>query len=123
MRKPALRVLASSGQKLVRDPLADLARSFERHLRAKNRPGHTIASYMEAVRQFGDYLKASHRPADPALVERADVGRFTQYLLAKFKATTAANRFRSLQQFFRWCVDEEEISESRMPKDRFRAEG
>jgi hypothetical protein len=54
MSKPALRVVASTGPKLVRDPLADLARSFERHLRAKNRSEHTIATYVEAVRQFGD---------------------------------------------------------------------
>jgi site-specific recombinase XerD len=117
MSKSALRVVASTRPKLVRDPLADLARSFERSLRAKNRSEHTIASYMEAVRQFGDFLKGSHRPPDPALVERADVELFTQHLLAKFKPSTAANRFRSLQQFFKWCVEEEEIGASPMPKE------
>jgi integrase/recombinase XerD len=50
-------------------------------------------------------------------VERADVELFTQHLLAKFKPSTAANRFRSLQQFFQWCVDEEEIGASPMPRE------
>src|ERR1700726_3115524 len=109
MSKPALRVVASSRPKLVRDPLADLARSFERSLRPKNRSEHTIASYREAVRQFGEFLKPSHRPQDPAQVRRGDVELFVQHLLAKFKPSTASNRFRSLQQFFRWCVQEDEI--------------
>ena len=37
-------------------------------------------------------------------------------LLARYRPATAANRYRSLQQFFRWLVDEGEIPASPMAR-------
>jgi hypothetical protein len=41
----------------------DLARSFERHLRAGNMPSRTVEASLEAVGQFAAYRRTSEAPA------------------------------------------------------------
>ncbi len=41
---------------------------------------------------------------------------FIEDQLARLKPAIAANRYRSLQQFFRWLVDEGELKESPMAR-------
>ena len=61
--------------------LPDLARSFERHLRAENKSDRTVETYLEAVRLGpGHLLATGHRPPPtrmptaPATVDRAMAG-------------------------------------------------
>jgi integrase/recombinase XerC len=52
------------------------------------------------------------------VVTREHVSDFITDLLVKHSASTASVRFRALQQFFTWLVDEEEIAASPMAKLR-----
>lgn len=54
----------------------DLARSFERHLRAQNKSPRTVEAYLEAVSQFSTYLRA-HRRANRG-AGSADAGPHTR---------------------------------------------
>ena len=44
------------GPAMTPDHASSLLRSFERHLRAENRSEHTIASYLESLRQAEAFL-------------------------------------------------------------------
>src|SRR4051812_45129595 len=87
-----------------------LLRSFTRNLRARNRSPRTISSYLEAARLLSDHA------GDRDLLElgRADIEDFIAEQLRRLRPTSAAVRFRSLQQLYRWAVDEELIQSSPM---------
>jgi integrase/recombinase XerD len=86
----------------------DLARSFERYLRASNKSPRTIETYLEAVNGFGAHLAAtSKRLLEQA--HREDVETWMAALLARWKPTTAHNRYRGLHAFYRWLEEEEDI--------------
>jgi site-specific recombinase XerD len=100
-------------------PIPDLpanARSFARHLRAENKSPATITSYMAAVNDFDRFLEATGMPRRLAAIRREHIEAYIESLLGRLKPASAANRYRSLQQFFRWAVDEGEISDSPMTK-------
>ena len=90
----------------------DLARSFERHLRAGNKSPRTVEAYLEAVSQFAAYLRR-HRKAHGgrglAEARGEDVEAFIIDLLSRHKPSTANNRYRGLHAFYRWLEDEEEL--------------
>jgi len=95
-----------------------LVLSYRRHLLAENKAPRTIQTYLEALRRFSEYLAAQGMPIDPTLVTREHVEAFVADLLTRHKAATAANRYRALQTFFRWMVEEGEIATSPMAKMR-----
>ncbi len=90
--------------------------SFLLSLEAENKSPRTIQSYGEAVRQFAEHLIATAAPTDVAEIRREHVKAFIADLLGRFKSATAAVRYRSLQQFFRWALEEGEIEVSPMAK-------
>jgi site-specific recombinase XerD len=94
--------------------LPDLARSFERHLRAENKSDRTVETYLEAVRLLQAYL--ARRGVDLAEADRAQIEAFLADLLARWKPATAANRYRSLKVFYAWLEDEGEITADPMAK-------
>ena len=49
------------GPAMTPDYRPSLVRSFERHLRAENRSEHTIASYLESLRQAEAFLESRGR--------------------------------------------------------------
>jgi len=53
-------------------------------------------------------------PLQVGAIRREHVEAFLADILERFKPATAANRFRSLQQFFRWLLEEGEITEGPM---------
>lgn len=55
-------------------------------------------------------------PLAVAKIKREHIEGFVSELLEHRKPATAANRFRGLQQFFKWAIDEGEIKESPMAK-------
>jgi site-specific recombinase XerD len=92
------------------------AASFIRHLRAENLAPRTQETYAEAVEQFARYLADQGMPQDIANIRREHVESFIEYLLERFKPATANNRYRGLQAFFKWAVEEGEIKDSSMSR-------
>jgi site-specific recombinase XerD len=98
------------------DILANLA-SFTRHLRAENKAPSTIVTYSKAVEQFEAFLAEPRRrrPRRVADVRREDVEAFlVERSDAGMRPATLSQRFRSLQQFFKWLATEGEIKRSPM---------
>jgi site-specific recombinase XerD len=87
-----------------------LLRSFTRSLRARNRSPKTIAGHLEAARLLAEHAGG----ADLLTLTRADIDGFVADQLTRHRPTTAAVRFRSLQQFYRWAVEEELLPTSPM---------
>lgn len=97
--------------------LRSLLPSWTRALRAANRSPKTIQSYEEAALQFAAFLEASGMPRDVSRMTREHVEAFLDSLFTQGRAAkTVANRYRSLQQFFRWLEDDGEIRTSPMAK-------
>lgn len=92
------------------DASALTLRDFARSLRARNRSVKTIESYLDSGRQL-----AAFRPgADVATLSRRDIEDYLADVLSRLSASTAATRYRALQQLFKWCVEEELIASSPM---------
>jgi site-specific recombinase XerD len=87
-----------------------LLRSFARSLRARNRSPKTISSYLEAVRLLSKHAQGR----DLVSLRRSDIEAFLADQLDHHRPTTAAVRFRSLQQLYRWATEEELIEVSPM---------
>jgi site-specific recombinase XerC len=101
---------------------AGFLRDWDRSLRSANYPETTRYNYLLAAAQLGRYL-AEYSPnpdaADPCAVTRAHVEAFKAWMVATRSASTALNKRKGPQQFFKWLmVDEEEIDRS--PMDRVR---
>jgi site-specific recombinase XerD len=90
--------------------------SWARHLRAANRSPRTIQSYLEAANQLVAFLSERGMPTDAANIKREHVESYIECLLERWKPKTAAVRYRSLKQLFKWLVDEGEITASPMAK-------
>jgi site-specific recombinase XerD len=99
------------------DPsVADLVRSFELHLRAENKAGRTIETYLDALRLAAQFL--SSRGVQLEHARREDVEVFVADQLTRWKPATAANRYRSLRVFHGWLEAGGEIPSSPMAKMR-----
>ncbi len=108
---------ASTAPTILGD-LRPLVASFGRHLRASNLAPRTVQSYQEAAYQLVDFLAARGMPTSVASVKREHIESYIEDLLSRFTATTAAVRFRSLQQLFRFLVEDGEVTESPMARMR-----
>jgi site-specific recombinase XerD len=86
------------GPGMDRSASASLARSFERHLRAKNLSDGTVASYLVGVRQFNAFLQPYGRELTEAT--RADLEAFVAGLLARWSPATASTRYKQLQALY-----------------------
>jgi site-specific recombinase XerD len=91
-----------------------LADSFRRSLLAENKSPRTVQTYMEGLRLLGMFLAEQGMPTVVPNVKREHVEAFIADLLARQKPATANNRYRALQAFFKWAVDEGEIKASPM---------
>ncbi len=98
--------------------LVSLLPSWRRHLRAANLSDRTIQSYLEAADQFVAFLDAHGMPTAARAISREHIESFIEDVLSRHKPATAGSRYRSLQQLFRWLVDEGEINNSPMAKMR-----
>jgi hypothetical protein len=98
------------------DYAPSLLRSFERHLRAENRSGSTIESYLESIRQAEAFLAGRGRTLLDA--RRADLEAFLGDLLQRRAPATAATRYKVLRILYASLEEEEEIDASPMAKMR-----
>lgn len=108
----------SGAQSTAGADIAANAASFGRHLRAGNKAPATIHSYLDAIGRLEAFLEARGMPGTVGALRREHVEAFVEDQLARLKPASAANRYRSLQQFFRWLVDEGEIRDSPMARMR-----
>jgi site-specific recombinase XerD len=92
-----------------------LIEHWELHLRAANRSPKTIRSYIDTARMsFAEYLVEHRLPTDVAKITTTHVAAYQEDQLRRFSESTAAVRHRSLKVFFKWAVNEGEISSSPM---------
>jgi integrase/recombinase XerC len=108
---------------------------WDRSLRAANRPMSTRYNYELAVHQLAEFLAGDDLPrflsasgADPGLladsdaaedptdVQRKHVEWFLAWMIDTRSASTALNKYKGLQQFFRYLLDEEEIARNPMQR-------
>ncbi len=68
------------------------------------------------MRQLAAFLAARDLPLHVAAIEREHVEAFVADLGARFTSSTANNRYRGLQAFFRYLVDDEAIPVSPMAR-------
>jgi integrase/recombinase XerC len=104
---------------------AGYLRDWDRTLRAGNHPATTRYNYLLAVAQLGRYLAerspdpdADAAAGDPAVVTRAHVELFQAWMIDTRSASTALNKHKSLQQFFKFLLAEQEIDRSPMERVR-----
>jgi len=94
--------------------------SFARSLRAANNAPRTVQTYLDALGHFERFLAARGMPREGGAIRREHVEAFLVALQdSGRRAASVANRYRSLQQFFRWLVEDDEIQAS--PLARMRA--
>ncbi len=111
------RAIVTDSDAAVNLTLSDAAASWRRHLRAANKAPRTIQTYLDALDHFGRYLAGSGLPVDVGRIAPAHVESWLVALQDDGRrAASVANRYRSLQQFFRWLADEEEIPRSPMAR-------
>jgi site-specific recombinase XerD len=98
------------------DDLGELLDDWRVHLRARNRRPSTIASYLTVGRSFVDYLAKRGMPSSAGGVRREHVEHFIADLSDRVSPATTAKHYRSLQQLFRWLVEDGEITASPMER-------
>lgn len=115
----------------ITDPysgIAPLMRSFERTLLANGRSPLTIRAYMATLRRLADFLADAGMPLSVDALAREHIESFLVELRTGPRKSTkrgtsdglspasVALHYRCLQQFFKWCVLEDEIARSPMEK-------
>jgi site-specific recombinase XerD len=107
---PSLATDARAGVSRQSAPgLRPLVASWRRALLAENKSVNTVAVYTSAVERLEAYLAARGMPTHLPSISREHVESFIVELLRTRTAATAHNRFRALQQLFRWALEEGEI--------------
>jgi site-specific recombinase XerD len=91
-----------------------LGRYWRLSLRAQGKSKMTLATYLSALDRLADFLEANGMPTDAANVKREHVEAFIAHLLETRKPATASNRYRALQAYWRFLVEEGELTESPM---------
>ncbi|MHB8409853.1 MAG: tyrosine-type recombinase/integrase [Acidiferrobacterales bacterium] len=94
--------------------LETLAAAWQRSLLAVNRAPRTVGNYLDSLRLFRAWLAGEHLPTTVEALRREHIEAYLGAILAHWRASTAATRYRALQQLFRWCVEEDYIEASPM---------
>jgi site-specific recombinase XerD len=105
---------------------AAFLKDWDRSLRSGNYPSTTRYNYLLAAAQLGRYLaddghqdEVGEAAATPTAVTRRHVEAFQAWMVQTRSASTALNKHKALQQFFKWLtLDEEEIEQSPMLRVR-----
>lgn len=100
------------------DDLAALLPDWRTHLRARNVAPSTIVSYARVGTALLEYLRSTGMPTAVSAIRREHLEAFLADLVGRVAAATAAKHYRSLQQLFRWLVEDGEITASPMERMR-----
>lgn len=106
----------SGGQPSNSIPLSNIVPSWLRSLRAKNLSSRTADSYRLAAEQLAGHLEAEGLPTEVDAITADAVRGFLSHVLNTRASATAAQRYRSLTQLFKWLEREGEIESN--PMDR-----
>jgi site-specific recombinase XerD len=92
--------------------------SWRLQLEAANLSPRTIRAYTDDGALFAAFLAAKGMPTTAASIRREHVEAFIASELEWTAPSSAATRYRSLQQLFNWLDEEGEIASSPMAKMR-----
>ena len=90
--------------------------TFLEDLRSQNASQSTIDVYRDAVRQLAEFLATSGLSADPLTVGPDHIRSFITHLLDTRSSATANNRYRGLNRFFNWLVEQDYLPVSPMAR-------
>jgi site-specific recombinase XerD len=96
--------------------LSVLLPSWRLHLEARNLSPRTIRAYTDDGALLAAFLAGKGMPTATASIKREHVEAFIAAELVRTAASSAAGRYRSLQQLFNWLEEEGEITGSPMAK-------
>jgi site-specific recombinase XerD len=96
------------------DDVRALLTSWRRSLAARRSSPATIATYTSAVERMADFLDAQGMPTRVSTIRREHVEAFVADLLTRRAPATAHNRYRGVQAFFTWALEEGEVRVSPM---------
>jgi site-specific recombinase XerD len=96
------------------DDVRALLTSWRRSLAARRSSPATVATYTSAVERMADFLEAQGMPTGVARIRREHVEAFVADLLTRRAPATAHNRYRGVQAFFAWALEEGEVRVSPM---------
>jgi site-specific recombinase XerD len=92
--------------------LDGLLTSWTRTLRARNRSERTVHTYIASARKLTEF--AAERGLDPT--DRSTVEAFLADQADRVRPATVAFRYRSLQEWFKWLVEEDELQADPMAR-------
>jgi site-specific recombinase XerD len=98
--------------------LVRLLDSWELSLRAERKSPKTIKNYLGSAERLVAFLTDRGMPTKVASIRREHVEAFLVETAETLTASTAATRFRCLQQLWRWLREEGEIETSPMANMR-----
>ena len=110
--------MTQARERLPVDDLGLLLPDWRTHLRARNVAPSTITSYLQVGANLLAYLTDNGMPRTAGGVRREHLEGFLADLSDRVAAATVAKHYRSLQQLFRWLVDDGEIPASPMERMR-----
>jgi site-specific recombinase XerD len=101
-------------QPLAVNDIDELVRGWELSLRARNRSPQTIYSYLDSLEKLRSFLVRVGMPTTVDRINREHLESFVAEQLERWKPKTAQIRYGNLVQFFKWCVEEGEITQTPM---------
>src|SRR3954468_7866873 len=100
------------------DDLSVLLPDWRTHLRSRNVAPSTIASYLKVGDNLLVWLREAGMPTSATGITREHLEAFLAALSERVSPATVAKHYRSLQQLFRWLVEDGEIGRSPMERMR-----
>ena len=91
---------------LAAEDIRVLAGEFDLHLASSRKSDKTRRIYTEAVWNLAEFLAAQGMPTDVRKIGKEHLEAFMVALNSQVRAATANQRFRSLQQFWKWAQAE-----------------
>src|SRR4051794_18426599 len=89
--------------------------SFERHLRGEHKSPKTVLLYTQAARHLEGFLRDKGMPLAIGSITAEHVEAFMASLIDKgWRPATCNQTYRSLRQFWKWAMAEDEIRVSPM---------
>jgi site-specific recombinase XerD len=92
--------------------IRDLLPSWRISLMARNLSPNTLETYTSAVTMLADHLTDRGMPTQVANVRREHVENFLAWMTEHYKPASVRNRYTGVRQFFAWCLEEGEITET-----------
>jgi site-specific recombinase XerD len=104
---PEMKTEQNDGPVSAPSSLDRLLRSWKLSLAAGNKSQNTMEVYSSALESFQTWLTDNGHPTEARKIEKQHIEGFIAYLLASGrKPATAHNRYRALNTFFGWLVNE-----------------